>query len=240
MTVLSLLSFPFRLIRRFATLFAVLALMASLTFNVAVLTVSGVYAAASTALNAVGLTTVAAREVGAQLAQQRQATARTVRATTAKVKRRVQRGAARNIASVAGEAVPVVGVAVIAGALAMEVRDACDTARDMAALEAALLTDGDPEAASAAATAQFDCAAMIRAELPGYETLPTPQEIWQKAASAPATAYNEARAFGVELAALDWRAEMGKVGQTLVTWVRSQLPGVNYLDFWPGAEKNTP
>ena len=232
MQVLPFLILPFRLIRRFATFCAVFALIVSLGFNVAVLTVSGVYAAASTALSAVGMTTVAAREVGAHLAQQRQATAATVRATTEKVKRRVQRGAARNIASAAGEAVPVVGVAVIAGALAMEVRDACDTARDMAALEAALLSENDPEAAAAQATEQFDCAEMIRAELPGYQDLPTGREIWQKAISAPAAAYGEARAFGVELAELDWSREMDAVRNGLIVWLRSQMPSVNYLDNW--------
>jgi hypothetical protein len=236
MHALSLLTFPFRLIRRFATFLAVVALILSLGFNVAVLTVSGVYAAASTALNAVGLTTVAAREVGVKLAQQRQATARTVRATTEKVKRRVQRGAARNIASVAGEAVPVVGVAVIAGALALEVKDACDTARDMAALEAGLLTDGDPDTASTKAAEQFDCAAMIRADLPGYEGLPTTEEIWQKVLSAPAAGYADARAFGVELAELDWSTEMTKAATALIGWLRNQMPSVNYLDNWLKAD----
>lgn len=167
------LMLPLRAVRRFATLFAVSALVLSIGFNIAVLTVSGVFSAASGVLSAAGLTTVAAGEAGEKRAH-RKATGTIVRQTAAGVTARVRKGAARNVASVAGEAVPVVGIAIIAGALAYDVADACETPRDMAALEAALLAETEPEAASAAAREDFDCRSII----PNYNNLPTSNEIY--------------------------------------------------------------
>lgn len=213
-----LLTFPFRLIRRFATFFAVLALVAALAFNVATLTVTGVYAAASTALNAMGISTVAAREAGEKLAQ-RKAARKIGRETAEKVSRRVQRGAARNIASVGGEAIPVIGIAVIAGALALEVQDACDTAADMAGLEAALAAETDPDAARAAAIAGFDCPAMIREQIPDYEDLPSGTDIWASMKSAPSAAYEKAKDAGVSLAELDWSGKAGDVADWITGWL---------------------
>lgn len=57
-----------RFIRRLATHFAVLALVVSLGFNVAMLTVSGVYAAAQGALSALGISTLVANEAGEKVA----------------------------------------------------------------------------------------------------------------------------------------------------------------------------
>ncbi|AVO38402.1 hypothetical protein [Pukyongiella litopenaei] len=213
-----LLAFPFRLIRRFAAFFAVLALVASLAFNVATLTVTGVYTAASTALNAIGISTVAARESGEKLAR-RKAARKIGRETAEKVSRRVQRGAVRNIASVGGEAIPVVGIAVIAGALALEVQDACDTAADMAGLEAALAAETDPDAARAEAIADFDCSAMIRELIPDYEDLPGQSEIWASMSDAPRAAYEKAREAGVSVAEVDWSGKAGELGGWIMGWM---------------------
>ncbi|MDZ7710353.1 MAG: hypothetical protein U5K36_10010 [Roseovarius sp.] len=86
--------------------------------------------------------------------------------TARTVTRRMGRGAARNIGSAAGEAIPFIGIGVIVGGLALEVSDMCNTARDMAGLQAALAADGDPELAQQKAKNAFDCKAMIREELP--------------------------------------------------------------------------
>lgn len=218
--VLRICLLPFRLIRRFATGLAILALLASLTFNVAVLTVTGVYTAASAALSAVGVTTVAAREAGEKLAR-RNATRKIGQETARKVTHRMQRGAARNIASVGGEAIPVLGVAVIAGALVLEINDACETAADMAGLEAALRTEGDPEIARLAAVESFDCRAMIREELPDYDALPTKQEIWDRVKSAPRDAYDRAIEAGIELREVDWSGRAGRAVEWVVAWAGS-------------------
>ncbi|MDW4500514.1 hypothetical protein R5H30_21175 [Sulfitobacter sp. D35] len=214
------LALPFRLIRRFATFFAVLALVASLAFNVATLTVASVYAAVTTGLNAVGVTTVAAREAGAKLASQRKVTQSIVRKSSQKVTRRAQRGAARNIASVGGEAIPVIGIAVIAGALTLEVRDACDTAADMAGLEAALAAEGSEEeleAVRAQAVASFDCASLI----PEYDDLPGTDDIWVSMKSAPSAAYDKAKAAGISVTEYDWTGAAGSVVTTVIDWVGS-------------------
>jgi len=186
----------------------VLVLLASLAFNIAVMTVSGVYTAASTALSAAGVTTAAMRETREKAVRKKTQT-RIARQTTQRVKRRVQRGAARSIGSAAGEAIPVVGAGVIAGVLALEVNDACATARDMAGLEAALVSDGDPEDARREAEDSFDCTEMIREELPDYNDLPTREEIWAEMRQAPADTYEAARHVGEALAEIDWRSWIG-------------------------------
>jgi hypothetical protein len=229
---LALLLAPFRLVRAALPFVWVILLAASLALNVAVLTVTGVYTLASGALSAVGIGTVASRtaateaalraerdvarrtaatatrraEREAARAAQRKTTARIGRETARGVTRRVQRAAARNITSVTGEAIPVLGVAIIAGALAMEVNDACDTARDMAGLEAALASEGDPEAARKTATEAFDCVAMIREELPDYDDIPSRQDVWTAMRTAPAQAWEAARAAGIEVSNMDWAA----------------------------------
>lgn len=215
-----------RLIHRFAAAFVGLVLVASLALNLSMLTVSSVYTAASAALSGLGVTTVAAREAGRTRAR-RETTRRIGRQTARKVGRRMQRGAARNIASVGGEAIPVVGIAVLAGGLALEVRDACDTAADMAGLEAALATEGDAdaEAARRAATENFDCTAMIRETLPDYQKLPTKEDIWARAATAPARAYDRAREAGIAVSEVNWSGKPGEAVSWMLDWV-------GYLGDW--------
>lgn len=200
---LRVISFPIRVLRRFTAAIAVLALLLSLSFNVAVLTVSSIHAAASGLLSAAGVSTVAAREAGAKLARQ-SATNRVVKRTSQNVVKRVQKGAARNIVSVGGEAIPLLGVAVIAGALALEVQDACDTAADMKALEAALITGIDHETVMQKTREEFDCRQLLREELPDFEGIPTKEEIWSGMKSAPSVAYENAKQAGIAISDIDW------------------------------------
>ncbi len=216
---------PLRLVRALPRTILALIIVASLALNVATLTISGLYAVASGALSAVGISTVAAREAGEKLAT-RTTTRKIGRETARNVTRRVQRGAARNISSVAGEAIPIAGIAVIAGALTLEVKDACDTAAEMAGLEAALETSGDPESARKEAIEAFNCSAMIREELPDYDDLPTRDEIWASVKSAPGAAYQKAEEAGISLAEFDWSGSAGRVFETpkdmiddLVDWM---------------------
>jgi hypothetical protein len=159
-----------RIVRRSAMSLAVIVLIASIALNLSMLMVSGVHAAASAALSGIGVTTVAAREAGARLAR-RNATQKIGQKTARRVATRAQRGAVRSISSVGAEAIPVLGVAVLAGALALEVQDACATAADMAGLEAALLSEDDPDTARQKAVDAFDCREMIREEMPDLPDL---------------------------------------------------------------------
>lgn len=200
-----------RIARRSAMLLAVLALIASIALNLSMLMVSGVHAAASAALSGIGVTTVAAREAGARLAR-RNATQKIGQQTARRVATRAQRGAVRSISSVGAEAIPVFGVAVLAGALALEVKDACDTAKDMAGLEAALGSENDPERARQTAEDAFDCKEMIREELPGFTDLPSRAALWAAIRESPMTAWNGAKEYVPDLpdlsesyaSGLDW------------------------------------
>lgn len=185
----------FRCVGKLLVVFVVLA---SIALNVSMLMVSGVYATASAVLSGIGVTTVAAREAGASLAA-RQTTQRIARRTAAGVTLRARRGAVRSITSVGAKAMPVIGVAVLAGALALEVRDACATAADMAGLEAALVAEGDAESARQAAIDGFDCNAMIREELPGYTDLPSRDAVWADIRESPAAAWTSAKEYMPDL-----------------------------------------
>lgn len=175
------------LARVFTRTVLALLLVASLSLTVLSLSVTGVQAVLSGALSAAGISTVLARETAAS--QTRRAAHRSLaRRTSERVTRRVQRQAARGAAAVFGEAVPVAGVAIIAGSLAYDVKDACDTARDMAALDAAATAPADPEAAHAAAEAEFACTTLI----PGAADLPTAEDIVAAVTDAPITLWRDA------------------------------------------------
>lgn len=225
---------PFRVLRRFATSLAVLALVISLGFNLAALTISGVFTATSAVLSSAGLSTVAAREAAEKRAQ-RKATGKIARETARSVRTRVAKGAARNIASVGGEAIPVAGVAVIAAALAFDVKDACDTARDMAGLEAALDAETDPDAARQSAMLAFDCRSIV----PSFEDLPDRETIFSTVQTAPREAWQGA------VAQFDDLTEMGAMSAGSV-W-QSVAQGVTALpDFddvktwWNGPQEVKP
>lgn len=182
----------FRILRSGLRLVVPLLLVASLMFNAALFTVQGLYAVAAGALSSVGVATSAVR--AAVSTRSRQAARRQIgRKTSQRVRRRVQRGAARSIGSAAGEAIPFIGVGVIAGGLALEVNDMCNTARDMAGLQAALAADDDPELAQQKAKNAFDRQEMIREELPGYSDLPTREVLWAAILESPAAAWNKAK-----------------------------------------------
>jgi hypothetical protein len=229
--IFRLCALPFRLVGRLTSFIAFLALIASLVFNVAMLTVSGVYVAASAALSGLGVTTVVAREAGEKLAQ-RKVALKIGQETAEKVTRRVQRGAARNITSVVGEAIPFVGIAILASALALEVQDACDTAADMAGLAAALAAEGDAETARQAAIDSFDCKAMIREQIPDYETLPTREEIWARVKASPDAARDISVRYYDTLRSVDWAAEYRRSKSATNDWIQDMFSWDDWKRWW--------
>ncbi|MEQ9695094.1 hypothetical protein [Shimia sp. SDUM112013] len=188
----------FRIFRWTSKSLLTLLLLASLTLNIATVTISGVYTAVSSAASAVGLSTVAAREASQKIAS-RKASREVVRKTSKRVSSRMAKSGARNVATSVGEAIPLVGVAVIAGGLALEVQDACDTARDMAGLEGALDNPDDPAAGQRQAMQSFNCADLI----PDVEDLPTTKELWAGMLSAPGKAWSAASGYIEDLPAID-------------------------------------
>ena len=115
----------------------------------------------------------------------------------------MKRGAARNSAAALGEAIPFFGVAVIAGGLALEVNDACETVKDMKGLESAINADGDPVSAHEKAMAEFNCTDLI----PNANDLPTKDHIWNQMKTAPDKAWKQASTFVAGLPELSGRVK---------------------------------
>lgn len=145
----------FRTLRRGVWLLVVVVLLG---FNLATLTIASLNMAVSGALAAVsGVQTVsqglrrdkavlgsrakALEKKNTRLARQaqRQAAVRTKsKSVVRRVQRRVALGATRNVGSIAAESIPMAGIAVVLGVTALELKDACDTARDLEELAVAL------------------------------------------------------------------------------------------------------
>ena len=187
---LAFIAWPFRLVWGLSKgLFLALAI-ASLALNVATVTVSGVFAAVSGTVAAVtGLSTVKARTEArtARLARQAQASRVTYRGarrtareavtdTSRRVSRRVAFASARNVGSMAGEALPFIGVAVIVGATAWELADACEMMKDMRELDAAFNPDTP----------------VTDDEVCGLE-VPTAAETWKLIAASPGAVWEGAQ-----------------------------------------------
>lgn len=112
--------------------------------------------------------------------------------TTDRVSTRAVKAATRNTASMAGEALPYVGVAVIVGVTALEVRDQCETIRDMTALRRSFdLTAGPSEDELTVCSMK----------------VPTREELWAAALDAPGKAWAFAKDVTpdlTELSEIEW------------------------------------
>ena len=224
-------------------------LVLSVVLNIATVTISGVYSVVSGAASVIGLSTVAARAAKEKIADRKAAaeravadrkasaerkaadraaadrkkkTKKVVQDTSKRVSSRMARGAARNSAAALGEAIPFVGVAVIAGGLAIEVKDACETAKDMKGLEAAIDADGDPVSAQKKAMAEFNCTDLI----PNANDLPKRQDIWAGMLAAPGKAWKKASAV---IADLPERDLSGRAERLLVYWGNKLDAILNWL-----------
>lgn len=94
---------------------------------------------------------------------------------------------AANLGSMAGEALPFLGVAVIAAATAYEVKSTCETVQDLQALERAFNPDR----------------VIDDREVCGLQ-VPTAAELWATVRDGPGLAWSGARDFFTELPEMDW------------------------------------
>jgi hypothetical protein len=99
-----------------------------------------------------------------------------VKDTSTRVSRRVATASARNVGSMAGEAMPVIGVGVIVAATAWELHDACEMIKDLHELDVAF----NPEDAIDAR------------EVCGMQA-PTNAELWQTIRQSPGDAWKRVR-----------------------------------------------
>lgn len=109
---------------------------------------------------------------------QRKLASEAVEDTSQRVARRTATGASRNVAATFGEAVPVVGIGVVVAATVWELHDACETMKDLQALDLAFNPDkaNPPEVA----------------EVCGL-TVPSKEEIWEKVKASPGEAWRMAK-----------------------------------------------
>jgi hypothetical protein len=114
------------MLRRWLSIFTIVGLLAS---NVLTLTVESFQLAASALLAAASIPTVQQKK--AKAAAQRKIL---LKSTSAKIKKRTIKSAAVNVGSMAGEALPFVGWAVIVGATAYELKLACENLLDLESL----------------------------------------------------------------------------------------------------------
>jgi hypothetical protein len=113
---------------------------------------------------------------------------RLVRETSQRISRRIYLDAIRNVGSSIAEAVPWIGISVIAGVTALELKDACDSMRDLYELEAAF----DPDAASDA-DATIVC---------GIE-VPTADELWAAVKEKTSSSWDYVGGYIPEIPELD-------------------------------------
>lgn len=101
-----------------------------------------------------------------------------VSSTADRISRRAVVTSSREVGSMAAEAIPYIGAAVIVGATALELKDLCDTLKDMGELQRALTPEAAPSAEETTVCNQ---------------PIPTRDELWEAAKGAPKAAWHTAR-----------------------------------------------
>ena len=125
--------------------------------------------------------------------------------TSERIRRRVTFATARNTASMAGEALPFIGVAVIVGATAWEVSDACEMMKDLHQLDVAF----NPENA------------LDERELCGME-VPTAIELWTRVAESPGEVWESMTATYEDLPEVSFTSGYGWLlarGGDFLVWI---------------------
>ncbi len=107
-----------------------------------------------------------------------------VEQTTKRMSRRVRKMAIRDVSSTFGEAVPIIGVAVISGVTTLEIYDACQTMKDLKDLNLAFNPDSAIEE--------------DEREVCGMH-VPTRDEIWEKVKASPSAAWESAKSYVPDL-----------------------------------------
>lgn len=102
-----------------------------------------------------------------------------VKLTADSISKRAVKTSSRSISSMAGKAIPSLGTAVIVGVTTLELKDLCDTLRDMSELRRSFAPD---------ATVNEDETTVCAMKVPSA------QELWEVAKSSPETAWNAAKA----------------------------------------------
>jgi hypothetical protein len=105
---------------------------------------------------------------------QRVAAREAVESTTDRISRRAVKSSSREVGSMFVEAIPYAGVAVIAGVTALELKDLCDTMKDMNALRRAFSPDNTPTEDQTTV-----CAVSV----------PTKDQLWDKIKASPQSAW---------------------------------------------------
>lgn len=113
-----------------------------------------------------------------------------------RTRNRLVNSAKRSVATLAGKAVPFAGVAVSAGVTAMEIKDLCDTVRDMNGIVRQIdpsdaEADGEPTVCSM--------------------SVPSVGEIWARIKDSPKEVWEEARNFVPDLKPLNEMRELTSV-----------------------------
>ena len=180
-----------RLLKSSTSTLLTIVLIAALALNIATLTVSSVFNLMSSAIEFIAAKTVGeavtirtkhkaeVRNLKTQISdfeiKQRKASA-AVRNTTRRVSHRYAKATARSTSSIAAESIPYLGIGVIVGVTALELHDACETMKDLHALDVAF----NPGAANDAN------------EICG-QAVPTKGEIVQSLKESPSKAWNAAK-----------------------------------------------
>lgn len=167
-----------------------LTLIGLLVLNVATVTVQGVAVAVSGVVSAVAGASAILPEIrGVSYRGAPTKLASAVSDTTKRVAKRTARGAARNVSSVFAEALPVIGIGAVVGVTAWELKDGCETKKDLHELELAV---------NPAAGQTIEATTVCGLEVPSKE------EVWTTAKSSPGKAWASAKTYVPDLP--EWNA----------------------------------
>ncbi|MCF6433774.1 hypothetical protein [Leisingera sp. MMG026] len=121
-----------------------------------------------------------------------------VDATADRISKRAVVTSSREVGSMAGEAIPYIGAAVIVGATALELKDLCETLKDMGELQRAISPEAMPSEDEKTVCNQ---------------PIPTREELWEEVKGSPKAAWQAARGAiptleeikNFELPKVDWK-----------------------------------
>lgn len=152
-----------------------------------------------------------------------------VETTSDRMSRRAKKTAAREVASMGGEALPWVGAAVIVSATALEIKDLCDTLKDMRDLKTAFDPKSKPNPEETT---------VCTMQVPSKEDLVasiknSPQASWNAAKSALIFAQESTASFdGIrefELPEINW-SEYSETPQNVLNGLKDNTKEL--LDWW--------
>ena len=211
-----------RLLKFSTSSLLIIALVAALALNVATLTVSSVFNLMSSAIEFIAAKTLGeavtirtkhkaeVRNLKTQISDfeiKQRKTSAAVRNTTRRVAHRVAKATARSTSSIAAESIPYLGIGVIVGVTALELHDACETMKDLHALDVAF----NPEAANDAN------------EVCG-QAVPTKGEIIDSVMESPSKAWNAATETVADLPSWGEALEAAKrKAWKIIIWMKNLL-----------------